>query len=71
MTKPRVRLPFIVQTDILRFLSFRWKPSLISQLMYRRYGLRVTRACVRAIRDDAPCPAACEGHCWARAIRKD
>ena len=70
MNSPRELLPVYVQFDIERYLSYGWKPSLITEMIYRRHGYRIVHNCVAALRDDEPCPRWCAEHCWIRRVAR-
>ena len=66
MSSPRELLPAVVQFDLLRYLSYSWKPSLIQDIIARRYGFRLTHNCIRAMKNNADCPPRCPESCWLR-----
>ncbi len=70
MSTPREFLPVYVQFDIERYLSYNWKPSLITEMIYRRHGYRIVHNCVTALRDGTGCPGRCEEHCWIKRVGK-
>ena len=63
---PKEKLPPLVLEDIERYQSYRWKPGMIEDIVYRRHGLRVTKNCLKALAEDKPCPGRCTEHCWAQ-----
>lgn len=65
---PRDMLPVYIQFDIERYLSYGWKLPLITELIYRRHGYRLTAACVRALREGTDCPGKCSEHCWIKRV---
>ena len=70
MSTPREFLPVYVQFDIERYLSYSWKPSLITEIIYRQHGYRIVHNCVNALRDGTDCPRRCKEHCWIKRVGK-
>ena len=60
---PKEKLPENVADDIARYRSYHWKLALVSDIVYRRHGLRLPQRCLKALEAGTPCPkrcAACE-----------
>ena len=70
MSTPRACLPVYVQFDIERYLSYGWKPALITEMIYRRHGYRLVHSCVKSLRDGTDCPHKCREHCWIRRVAR-
>ena len=53
----------LVEQTILRYISYGWKDSMIQNLIYRRYGVKLSVRCVRNLRENKPCSKRCEENC--------
>lgn len=56
---PKEKLPCAVVDDIARYRSYHWKLALISDIVYRRHGLRLPQRCLKALAADGSCPKNC------------
>lgn len=56
---PKEKLPLNVADDIARYRSYHWKLALVSDIVYRRHGLRLPQRCIKALDSGAPCPKRC------------
>ena len=57
---PKEKLPINVAEDIARYRSYHWKLALVSDIVYRRHGLRLPQRCLKALESGAPCPKRCD-----------